>query len=490
MTQLVNYQEASVAEKMAGYSGPVTIDLLNPDYQSKSIDQNQSRLINMYLEADQAKGKYSVVAYPTAGLTAFCDTTQANVRALLEHNEVLYAVAGNKFYSINSAGTKTERGTLNTSTGFAKMVVITGGIDTNNQIVIIDGTNGYHYNIGTAVATFPISDADFPQTAIDITNQDDYVIVLAADSISFYLSAVSDGLSYAALDFGSKTGFADRIAAIASSQRKLYLMGSKTIEPWYDGDNGFERTPDIFIQHGVASKQSVAAYGESIIFLGKSQCGGYQVFLLQGYQLQPIGGPAQDYQIAQMTTKSDAIGYCYMKDGHNFYDLTFPTDNITITYDLTVQTQVTRQSYISGTYGRFLGNCSAFCYDKSLIGDFNSGVIYSQHTNVYTENGTAIRRMVVTPPVYFSGRRIFIHKLEIDVETNIGASKTFTIEKSVDDGRNWTTINTFTVGSDNNTRLYANGLGSAKSWMFRVTSTMNANFIILGFIAYAEIGNY
>lgn len=475
-------------ERRGFYNGP--IDLLTSDYQSKAVDQNGSRLINMYLETDQAKGKYSLMALPTPGLTTFCDTGQSSVRALLEHNEVVYTVAGNKFYSIDSSGVKTEIGTLNTSSGFAKMVPITGGSDTNNQIVIIDGTNGYHYNVGTAIATFPIADVDFPQTAIDITAQDDYVIVQAVNSISFFISAVSNGLSWAALDFGSKTGMADRVVAICSAQRKLYLMGSKTIEPFYDSDTGFTRVPDIFLQHGVAAKRSVATYGETVIFLSKSQCGGYQVISMENYAMTPVGDPASDYQIAQMVSKSDAIGYCYMKDGHEFYDLTFPTDNITITFDLTLKYSTTRQSYINSTYGRFLGNCTCFCYDKSLVGDYNSGIIYNQSTSTYTENGTAIRRTFVTPPIYFLNRRIFISKLLIDVECNVGVNKTFTVEKSIDDGRTWTLTNTHTIGSDNNARLYTNGIGSARCWMFRISTTMDAKFIILGMQIMVEIGQH
>lgn len=469
------------------YSGP--IDLLNQDYQSKASDQNGSRCINMYLETDQVKGKYGVIALPMPGLSTFCDTGEANVRALLEHNGVLYAVAGDQFYSIDSLGVATSLGTLNTSSGFAKMRVIYGGADTNNQIVIIDGTNGYHYNIGTSTAQFPISDADFPQTAIDITNQDDYFIVQAANSASFYRSGVSDGTAWAALDFATKSGAGDRTTAIASSQRKLYLFGVKTTEPFYDDPNdAFIRIPDIFLHHGCASKQSVAECGESLIFLGKAAHGGYQVIKLTGYSMEPIGDPASDYQISKMTSKSDAIGYCYMKDGHEFYDLTFPTDGVTITYDLTLKYTLTRQSYISGSYGRFLGSCATFCYDKVLIGDYNSGKIYSQESAVYTENSTAIRRMLISPPVYFGGKRINISRLMVDVECDVGASKTFTVEKSSDDGRTWTTVSTFTVGSDNLTRLFVNGVGSARSWMFRISTTMDAKFCVLGFQVIATTG--
>jgi hypothetical protein len=269
-------------------------------------------------------------------------------------------------------------------------------------------------------------------------------------------------------------------------------MGNKTTEVYYNSGNPlfpYERVNDVFIHHGCAAKRSVALCGEFLTFLAKSANGGYKVVQLQGYVARPIGNPATDYQIGLMTTKSDAIGYCYLKDGRDFYDLTFPTDGKTFTFDLATGAMESRQSYVSGSYTRFLAQCSAFCYDKQLVGDFSSGQIYAQDANTYTENGTPIRRVMVSPPLYQDGKRIFVHKLQVEVESNIGSSKTFTVEKSFDGGRTWLPVSTFTVGTDANTRLYKNGLGQARNWMFRVTTTMDAKFIILGFIVEASLGD-
>lgn len=472
------------------YSG--TLDLLTQDYPSKSIDQNQSQLVNMYLTKDISKGKYDIIAYSLPGLETFCDTGQANVRTMYEQNDILYVIAGNKFYSINSAGIKTELGTLNTSSGFAKISTITGGTDLNNQIVIIDGTNGYHYNIGTAVATFPIADVDFPQTAVDICSQDDYFIVLANNSMNFYISEIANGLSWNALDFGGKTGAPDKIKAIVSNQRRLYVMGTKTIEPYADTGDAlfpFERVDGAFIHYGVAAKNSVVSCEEYILFLGKTADGGYRIMQLKGYDISVIGNEVLSTIIASMTTKTDAVAYCYQKDGHTFYELTFPTDNRTITLDVTTQASFNRQSYNGSSYSRFIGNCSAFCYDKTLIGAYNSGIIYNQSTSIYVDGIQPLRRMFVSPPIYFGNRRITISKLLIDVETNIGTNKTILLEKSRNSGRTWATVATYTVGTEPNTRLFSTCLGSSRNWMFRVTSSMNANFTLLGFQVEASLGN-
>ena len=473
------------------------IDLLNQDYPSKSLDQNQSELINMYLEGDKAKGKYPVIALPTPGLTLFCDTGLANVRDLYEQNGTLYAVAGNKFYSIDSVGVKTELATLNTSTGFAKMVAITGSSDTNNQIMTIDGTNGYTYNLGTSTATYPITDVDFPQTCIDITAQDDYALVVNLNSIAFNLSNVSDTTAWGALDFASKIGEADRLVGLKSHLSKIWLFGNKTSEIWYNSGNAsfpFERVPDTFLQYGLAAKRSVITNKDYLLFLSSNSKGGFSIVKSQptiAYVPTTISTQTIDSQIGSYSTVADAVGSFWTKDGHEMYELTFPTADVTYNCDLTSGAINRRQSYNGATYGRFLGSCQAFCYGKNFVGDYNSGKIYYQDTTAYTENGTAIRRRFTSPggALYAGGKRVKIDRLQIDVETGIGSNKTFTLEKSMDNGSTWTTVNTYTV-PDKGGRIYENRLGSSRyGILFRITTTMDAKFILLGFQAEIGIGH-
>ena len=469
------------------------LDLLTQSYPSKALDQNQATLINMYLEADQSKGKYKVIALPTPGLTTFCDTGEANVRALYEHNGVLYAIAGDNMYSINSGGTATQIGTsLNTSSGFAKIRAITGGSDNNNQLIAIDGVKGYHYNIGTSTATFPIADVDFPQTCVDLETQDDYFFVVDPNSMSFNISAVANGLSWDALDFASKIGQADRLVSIISNARKIWLMGTKTLEPWYNSGNTdfpFERIPDTFLNVGCESKESVAISNTDVFFLGKNVNGGTSVIRITQYSPQPVSTQPLDTLFSTFTT-SNATAICYKKDGHEFYEITFPTDARTFAYDITTGLWIERTSYISSAYTRQLASCRAFCYNKSLVGDYSSGKIYYHNTAAYTENSAPIKRTFISPPIYYEGKRVLLDKLIIDVETGIGSSKTFLLEKSFDSGTTWTTVDTFTV-PEKGGRVYAHSLGSSQTGiMLRITTTMDGKFILLGFQAEVSVAHH
>ena len=478
--------------RSGGFSG--SIDLLSQEYNSQSADQNQTRLINMYLEPDKSKGRDQLVAYPTPGLVLFCDTGEANVRALRELNGVTYVVAGNKFGSVNGAGVFTQLGSnLSTSSGFAKIKAVSGGSDTNNQLIIIDGTNGYSYNIGTATATFPISDADFPDTATDIETLHDYTIVQVASSIKYQISSLADSLTWATLDFASKIAQPDSLTAVVNWNDRLWLLGNRTMEVWEDIGNvdfPFEKTGGIFVQKGCAAKQSVVICQETLHMLSTDNSGGFQFLKFNGFVPVPIETTPIAETLQNMTVVSDCIGYSYNRSGHEFIDWTFPTENVTFTYDATTGIWLTRQSYISAAYGRFLGSCATFCYNKSLIGDYNSGKIYYQSSTTYTENSVAIRRMFVSPPLYMDGRRIYVHRLQMDVQTNIGSSKTFTLEMSTDSGQTWESIDTYTVPTTSAAQIYTSSLGSGYNFIFRITTTMNAKFMLLGFRADFSVGDH
>lgn len=472
------------------------IDVLSEDTPGKSLDQNQAQLTNMYLEAGQKRthDKYQRIAYPTPGLTAFCTTGEANVRALREYNGVLYAVAGNKFGSINSGGTFTQIGSnLSTSSGFAAITAITGGSDINNQVMIIDGTAGYTYNVDTTVATFPITDVDFIDAATDITSQDDYVLIANPSSIQYNISNLADTTSWAALDFASKISSPDNLVGIISHKKRVWLFGNRTTEVVYNSGNvsfPFESVGDVFLNIGLVGVRAKVMCNDNIYLCAQSKNGGYSFQKIADFTATKISTPDIDTVLNNMTTLTDCTAYAYMKDGHEFIDFTFPTENKTFTYDETTSAWLRRKSYISASYdNRFLGNCHAFCYNKSLIGDYNSGVIYSQSGSVYTENGTSIQRQLVTPHLYKDGLRIFIHRLQIDVETGVGSSKTFTLEMSQDSGRTWESIETFTIPTDNTTQLYTSSLGSGYDFIFRITTTMNAKFVVLGVIATISIGS-
>jgi hypothetical protein len=457
------------------------INFLNEYYKNRAEDQNASTLVNLYLEEDKAQGKNAVVAFPTPGLTAFNAGSGSIVRAATEHRSVAYAVVDNKFYSYSVAGVRTQLGTLNTSTGSCTISTI------SNQIMIIDGTYGYNYNTNSNIFGV-IVDADFPASPIALTALDEIFYVSSDNSAAVYGSDIADGTSWSALSFGSKTG-SDYVEALVTNKELVYVLGTYTSDTWYNAGSATFSLETVglggFFNYGCAAVGSVAKGMDTVLFLAQCPSGGKEVVMMEQYTPKQISSRAINYQINQLSTTSDAIGYCYKKSGHEFYVITFPTAAVSFMYDLTTGVWSELQSYVSAAYTRHLSNCYMYCYGKHLVGAYNSGGIYALDDAVYQDAGAQIKRQIVSPPGYMEGKKVYCDKLQIDLETGVGSNLTVTLDVSKDSGRTYTTTYTGTIPTSGG-RLFWNRLGMTQNaFVFRLTYTDNSKFCVLG--AYSEL---
>lgn len=164
---------------------------------------DDSRTINMFEYID-AMGKKPRALISTSGLAdtelefPFAGATDG-FRAQFVLNGFEYVVIGPNLYSIDSLGNVVR---LNSSlqpilgTGFV-------GIDANNaatgpQILIVDGQLGSIYDTGTDLFIYNVHAVDpaFPQTPIDVTFLDGFLIVAVGGTNTFQLSALNNAYSW------------------------------------------------------------------------------------------------------------------------------------------------------------------------------------------------------------------------------------------------------------------------------------------------------
>lgn len=456
-----------------------TFNFLSQYAKSAASDNITGNLVNWYLEESKEAPKYKVIARPTPGLTVFNSDSGSVVRKLFRFNDVVYSVVDDKFYSYTSDGTRSAAlGTLNTSTGGLDICAI------DDQIMIVDGTNGYIFTVSTT--TFAtITDSDFPANPITATAQDGFFLVAVEDSSDIYGSDISNGLSWSALSLANSTGSGDYITKLFSHRREVWVMGAESMEVWVNTGAptfSFEPNQSIYIHTGLAAIDSPVICDNNIYLLGQQLNGSIAVYKMisdKGYIPEKISTREIDYLLSTFTTYNDALGYTYMQSGHEFYILAFPTEGVTLVYDLTTETWHERQSTINGSQTRHLSNCSAFCYGLSLVGAFNSGTIYYFDEDVYTDNTQSIYRELVSPPGY-TGYKIFLDKLQIDMQTNVGSNKTMNVSLSKDSGQTYTALTDGTIPSAGN-RMFWSRLGMTQDgFVIKMTTTSDANTTILG----------
>ena len=382
-------------------------------YSGRSTNLNAQVCQNWYLEVDQQDGKHPVALMPTPGAVLFSTTgTSAIVRGMFVWKSYLYAVVGDTLYKIATDGTASDVGTLGTSTG---KVWIAGG---TTHLMLVDGTDGY-YRTEAATSLTTITDVDFPTTPTSLAYQDGYFIVTEDGSDLFFISGSEDASSWDGLDFAAAEDTPDDALAVFSHNRELWIFGDHTTEIFYnsgDTDFPFSRVAGGVFKVGVGAVDSIAAGPEGIFGLDHR----YQVRMIVGYQGQVISTPQIEYQIQSYTTKSDAIGYLYMQEGHSFYVLTFPSESKTWCYDITTGVWHTRSSGLAG--GRHFSNCCALFDGKVLVGDWQDGNIYELDLGTYTDKGNTIVRKRAAQVIHQGRKRLFHSQLEVEFEAGVGSA--------------------------------------------------------------------
>lgn len=459
------------------------IDWLNSWDKTKSPDWAQAELTNWYLVANQ-RGKLPLAAMPSPGALLFSSNAGSVWRGLHRYNSILYGVLDNIFYKILSDGTLVALGVLSTSTGRVRFAHIT------NQIVMIDGTKGYHFAVNTV--TFQIiPDPDFLGNANSITSQDEYFIVNNPGTPFITYSDISNGLSWNALNLLQKNGMAQNVTAVKSIYPYIWIFGESSMEPYFNSGTPFERDNTGTLKVGILAEaaDTVALCTDSMFFLAANESGGYQVMRAKPGSAVSVSHNIS-YQLKQVTDLTDAFGYVYLQEDMEFYCLTIPSISTTFNYNITTQSWNKQESLISASYTRHIANCYTFCYGKQIIGDFQSGNLYYMDTDTYTENGTRIRRTLVTYPFYKESLNITGNRLIVEFETAVGTDAQVDISFSKDNGHNYTlfTPSRSVSNTPGKRALIYDRLGSSRQWNFKVQTTMTGKCVMLGAIGDFRVG--
>jgi hypothetical protein len=117
---------------------------VGPSYQLGIGKAAFDRSVNLYLLGMETPGKAPFIMDSVPGYALFADLGGA-VRGCLTTNDRTFFVAGSTFYEVDSAGVKTARGSLKTSSG---PVDIEYGVF---QVVMTDGANGYVFTLASNV---------------------------------------------------------------------------------------------------------------------------------------------------------------------------------------------------------------------------------------------------------------------------------------------------------------------------------------------------
>lgn len=398
----------------------VKIPFIGPSYTERSVNFDCQRSVNLYpVKGDSGDAKSVAGLQGTPGKSIFCTLPTSRGRGGREVLGRAFEVFGNTLYEIFTDKTYVSRGTLVTDTGFVSCS------DNGLQLCVVDGPNGYILDLTTNTFT-QITDPYF-LGAVNVIFIDGYFMFNKPDSGIYYISALYDGLTGDPLDFASAEGSPDALIGIAAVHKEVWLFGSKTIEIATDtgaADFPFARIPGAFIEYGCAAPYSIATTANTVFWLGQDAYGQGVVWMAQGYQPQRISTYAVEYAIQQYGDISDAISYTYQEDGHYFLVINFTNANTSWVYDINLGAWHERAAY-SNNLGQFIrdsGQNHIFAFNKHLVADYQNGNLYEQSLNIFTDNGSVIRRMRTAQHLAQNLDYMYYNSLQIDMETGVGLS--------------------------------------------------------------------
>jgi hypothetical protein len=474
---------------------------VGPTYVAASITQNDEECVNWYVEqsgADfagspttgQPAQRGATALYPTPGLVQQIGQTTnpaggapipsplgtlgARGFRVIPGGQALIAVYGATLYVINTAFTATAVGTLLSNAGPVSIS------DNGVSAYLCDGAQRYSYTWGTN-AFAQVNDGGFlGGSIVDIV---DGFLVYTNPGTNQFGATTANSTASPGLSFGTKFSAPDNVMSLQVVNRDLYIIGEKTTEVYTDAGLfpfPFQIIAGTSMQHGTIAPYSVSRLGEGFAMLSQDTRGQAVVVEVSGYKPTRISTHAVENALNQYSVLGDAIGMTYQAGGHEFYMLTFPTADITWVYDLATQLWHKR-AYMdaNGVLHRHRANCLAYFAGQIVVGDFQTGTLYTFSQTTYTDAGNPIPCIRRAPHVTTDLKRQFFHDLQIQFQPGVGlqigqgADPQAMLRWSDDGGSTFSSIHTASIGrvGKYKNRAIWRRLGQARDRIFEVTVT-------------------
>jgi hypothetical protein len=449
---------------------------IGPSYQLAFPSAGAQRLVNLYLETNEAGPRKNNVArlVGTPGLLKRVTPGDGPIRgAHRASTGQLFVVSGANVYEVFSGWTSQIRsGSLASSTGRVTMAS-----DATRVVIGDGGSTAFQVPLaaGSAVASIPS-----PCPGGHVAWQDGYFLHTVPSTGQFQISGLN-ALTYDALDVATAEGRPDNLVMILSVNRQVWLFGEQTTEVWWnsgDADFPFSRNQAAFIETGTVSAGTCVRAKNGVAWVGSDERGRGTVWYADSLSPARISTHAVEFALAGYSRLSEASAFAYQQQGHEFYQLTVP-DGGTWVYDFaTGQWHERSHTSITGEEPHRAW-CGTVAFGSVVVGDRLDGRLYTYDLTTYTDDGDPIRRVRQTPHVSQSEKRLKYNSFELQAEPGVGlstgqgSSPIVTLSWSTDGGHTWSNghqASMGAIGAYKNRALWRR-LGVDRDRVFRVETS-------------------
>lgn len=491
---------------MAGYN------FVGPAYTGRHRQVAWEECLNLFVETVETAGaKNKTVLYGTPGTTTSYPAFAAGtVRGMYVSESAghFYVVAGNTLYRMPDAESDPPIAiaTISAGNGFVDMC------DDGRFLTIVDGSACYTHRMSddNSGLTTPLSGGQRPTscvfiggyTVVNNTYRDPSVEFPPTDSVLYYSNLFdatkyytsSDTQSY---DFFTAESNPDPVYSLKRVGDELWALGPRSYEVFgFQGDvdpnKPFTKVGGSASDIGCAARYSAAVMGRTLFWLGTTKHGGLSVYRSNGYGADRISTYAVEQDIGAIDF-SDAIGWCYQEDGHDFYVLTMRGSKLTYVWDDKERAWHKRASRVSGTDEMTIWE-PIFAVSRGTTTYCGSNLVnrvLKLSMDAYTEwDGRPIKR-VRSGPVLFADNRMIAHKrFWVEMLAGVGTRQPGTpgydpkvmMRYSDDGGNSWSNEYEESFGRRGHydSKTYFNRLGCSRDRTYEVTVTAPVPVCILG----------
>lgn len=452
-----------------------TIPFVGPTYQMEAVSFDHQRSVNLFpILSESGLSSSPAALRSTPGLSTFIDVGGGPHRAAIESDGRAFVVSGDGFYEIFEDQTSTLHGTLNTFTSNCQIA------DNPTQIMITDGTDGYIFTKSTD--TFAeITDVDFP-TPSSLTFQDGYFIVSKADSSQFHISSLNNGSSWAALDFTTVEGNPDDLVAVKSNRSNIWAFGTKTTEIYQNTGNAtfpFQKIVGAFIQVGCAAPETVRNLYNTLFWLGVDENGDSSVWRSNGYNAERVSTQAIERLISTSNRFDESSAWTYYERGHAFYCLQVKGLNTTLVFDVSTGQWHERvyRNPVTNDEEQHRGATHMFVFNKHLVGDRETGVLYDMSLDYYSDFGNPLIKKRISPVLVAENALQTHAQFELDMEVGVGlttgqgSDPQVMMRYSDNRGHTWSEelMRTYGAKGEYNTRVVWHSLGQTRGRVYEIS---------------------
>lgn len=410
---------------------PIEYLIVGSTNKQRSPELDNQFTCNWYIVYDKTGVKpFGLVPTPGTQLVKNLTPSSAeSVRQLFSYNDFLLAFAGNQVFSLDTQFFVNPVGSIASASGSINVS------NNNSYVLIVDEVKAYVYNIATKIlSAVDFSSFSFTVSPLDCTYFDNYFIICIAGTNQWYISSINNPTLWNQDNGATISVNADIFQGCATINNRLFLFGNYTIEVWFAQPQvvgtvvfPFTRDNNMLFEFGCAANGSIAhgtKRDDGVLFwLSSNYNGVSSVMMTDGGKPIPISPSWLDKEIQEYSSVADAIGFSYQQDGYVFYQLTFPSANITWLCKLDEEIGPTWVNLESFGGNRHIASCYTYFQkiNKPLIGSYLNTSIYNLSSTLIDDDGVAIKRTRIGNnfclPNY---NRFIVNKIEIDFEAGVG----------------------------------------------------------------------